>query len=594
MALIVDCYSYLATAIAGRRVAVRLASGEDSLSYCDGQTILLPRRTEDGESDVWLEVVAQSLLLSGDSLSLPVLRRLIGRPKAARRYAYLEVRRAVRQIGTRIPHAFARRPEMNVALKSRKALTTTADESASYALDARSPLPDIPDYIGSVRPLATLRNKVANEGLMALTKSQQQGNLSRDENALSEQSDHDETETSKLLNLFDNPLMGRNPISDMLNKILGMGTSRANREQNPNSGGGSEMPIARAERAWRRGVNAVKAALPFKLPDLSDSGVSPQFTYPEWDEFRKAYRRDWVYIDEVDPWRTGGPVDLAGVLTPAPPELKRQLATLGLDYEMHRRQIEGAEFDVGRLMECAIDLQAGHPPNAIDIYRASKKARRDLGVIVVVDVSGSTEEKNTKGESVFEHHLRGAWHLTQTFDRLGDRVALYGFQSWGRKLVRMVRLKGHEENWNGRVAERFALLEPVGYTRTGAAIRHADRMLRTSMRLPNRLLILITDGFSYDQDYEGNYAQADARMALTEVRAEGTACVCLCIGGSTGAAQLTSIFGSANSLMVDDTGQIPGRIRKVCVDALRGVLRRSVKRQRRLKLHESTSVRPAV
>jgi nitric oxide reductase NorD protein len=577
MSVTVDHYGYLASAIAGRRISVHLMAGDEALAYCDGQTILLPRRAEDGYDDAWLEVVAQSLLLAADSLSVPVLRRLVGRPQAARRYAYLEVRRGLRHIEARIPHAFARHPELNAMMQPGKALTTSPQESADYALEMRRPLPQIPYFIGSVRPLATLRNKIGNEGLAALTKKQQPGKFERDDSPPPDQGDDKETETSKLLKLFENPLMGRNPISDMLNKILGMGTSRGDREENPNAGSGSEMPVERIERAWRRGVNSVKAVLPFELPDFDSSGMSPQFTYPEWDEFKQSYRKDWVFVDEVDPWRVDGPMDIAGVLTTAPREMQRQLATLGLDYEMHRRQLDGTEFDVGRLIECAIDLRAGHSPSAMDVYRASKKTRRDLGVMVVVDISGSTEETNAHGESVFEHHLRAAWHLAQTFDRLGDRVALYGFQCWGRKLVRMVRLKGHEEGWSGRVAKRFGLLESLGYTRTGAAIRHADRMLRTSMRLPNRLLILITDGFSYDQDYEEKYAEADARKALMEARAEGTACVCLCIGGSTSAIQLATVFGSANLLMVDDTAQIPGRIRKVCMEALRSVSKRKVK-----------------
>ena len=568
----VDCYGYLASAVAGRRVAVHLTPGEEALAYSDGVTILLPRQAE---GDAWREVVAQALLLSGDALSGPVLRRLVGRPQAARRYAYLEIRRAMRRIAHRVPPAFARHPAFAA---DDDIVTASAEASAHLALDARTALPEIPDFVGSVRPLATLRNLLGSEGLAALTKKQQQGKFALDDNPPPEHDDDAETESSKILKLFENPLMGRNPLSDMLNKLLGMGASRGNREENPNAGGGSEMPVARIERAWRRGVNAVKAMLPFEMPDFDSGGASPQFLYPEWDEFKQAYRRDWVHIDEVDPWRMDGPNDLAHVLTPAPREMQRQLATLGLDYEMHRRQLDGSEFDVGRLIDFAIDLKAGYSPNAVDVYRASRKTRRDLGVMVVVDVSGSTEEKNSKGESIFEHHLRAAWHLGKTLDQLGDRVALYGFQSWGRKLVRMVRLKGHEEAWSGRVAERFSLLEPLGYTRTGAAIRHADRMLRTSMRLPNRLLILITDGFSYDQDYEEKYAEADARKALAEARAEGTACVCLCIGGSTSAAKLSAVFGTSSLLMVDDTAQIPSRIRQVCKEALGAVSKRKVKR----------------
>jgi nitric oxide reductase activation protein len=91
------------------------------------------------------------------------------------------------------------------------------------------------------------------------------------------------------------------------------------------------------------------------------------------------------------------------------------------------------------------------------------------------------------------------------------------------------------------------------------------------MRLPNRLLILITDGLAYDQDYEGEYAREDTRMALRDAQAAGTACVCLCIGGSATAEQLEQVFGSANVLMVDDADQWISRIGEVCKRALSNV-----------------------
>ena len=166
----------------------------------------------------------------------------------------------------------------------------------------------------------------------------------------------------------------------------------------------------------------------------------------------------------------------------------------------------------------------------------------------------------------------------RTFDRLGDRIAAYGFQSWGRRMVHFSRLKGHDEAWSQAVAVRFAHLEPVGYTRTGAAIRHAHRVLRTAVRLPNRLLILITDGFSYDQDYEERYAEADARMALSEASAAGTACVVVCIGGAQTADKLASVFGQSNLLIVDDGRQIQGRIGRVCARALAAVSHRVLRR----------------
>ena len=99
-------------------------------------------------------------------------------------------------------------------------------------------------------------------------------------------------------------------------------------------------------------------------------------------------------------------------------------------------------------------------------------------------------------------------------------------------------------------------------------------LLQTGVRLPNRLLILITDGIAYDQDYERNYAEGDTSKALEEAKNAGTACVCISVGASTEVAKLQSIFGAANLLVVDDVEQVTGRIRAACRDALDRVSRR--------------------
>jgi nitric oxide reductase activation protein len=210
----------------------------------------------------------------------------------------------------------------------------------------------------------------------------------------------------------------------------------------------------------------------------------------------------------------------------------------------------------------------------LQVYRTSRRTRRDLAVTIVVDISGSTAEEPGGGDSTFKKQLAVAYQLGQVLDSLGDRVAMFGFHSWGRKLVRVVRLKGHAERWSVRVAERMALLEPVGYTRIGAAIRHGTHLLNDTMRLPNRLLVLVTDGIAYDQDYELRHAAADAGRALAEARKVGTACVCLCVGSGSDTGKLEDVFGAANILAVDEVGQVTGRIREVCRHALASVSKR--------------------
>jgi nitric oxide reductase activation protein len=89
-------------------------------------------------------------------------------------------------------------------------------------------------------------------------------------------------------------------------------------------------------------------------------------------------------------------------------------------------------------------------------------------------------------------------------------------------------------------------LEPAGYTRMGAAIRHAGELLKTDAGTPNRLLLVLSDGFPYDDGYESRYAEADAHRALEELRNESVACLCLSIGASTPTDALHRVFGSAS------------------------------------------------
>jgi Mg-chelatase subunit ChlD len=564
-------YLFLASAVAGRRVSVHAATGSEALACSDGQSVILPpEAARDGRAG-WEDVVAQAALIGAGSLEPHLIRRLVGRKEAARRYGYLEVLRAAQLLSSRVPSAFLRLP----GLTGPETPTRSAADSLEWAL-SRRPLPESPAYFGSVRPLMTLRKAVSAEGLAALTKRQARGEF--EQARLPEFDDDDETEDSKILKLFQNPLMGNNPLADMLNKILGAGTSRGNREQNPNEGGGAEAPVGRVERTLRRGAHAVLAKVPVEMPEIDTQAESGAFAYPEWDVHARKYKPSWALVEEVDAWRPDGARDLDSVLRPAPLELKRQLGKLGLDHEMHRRQNEGTELDVGRLLDTAVSIAAGHSPATLDVYRASRRTRRDLAVAIALDISGSTGEKDGGAPTVFDQQLQVAYQLARTLSELGDTVALFGFHSWGRNLVRAVRLKGPEERWSAHVSERFAQLEPVGYTRTGAAIRHGTRMLHTAMRLPNRLLVLISDGIAYDQDYESTYAEGDARKALEEARASGTAVVCLCIGGSQDATKLHAVFGAANLLMVDEPDQVTTRIRHVCRQALASVSQRRFKR----------------
>jgi len=593
----IDRHRFLASAIVGRPVMLRESHTDTSLAFSDGQSIFLPKSPDNGP-DTWPAIAAQAALIAAGSLDAALLRQLVGRPAAAQRYLYLEVLRASHVLKDRLPWGFTERAELRVMPR-----TGSAAESLALAATTVS-LPMTPDYFGALRPLLALTYAIGERGLAALSSAKKDKDKDQEKarngaatpesgagagaNEAPELDEDDEGESSKILRLLQNPFTAGGTWSDLLNSILGAGTQKGNRESGPDGPSGAEIPVGRVQRVLRRGIHAIRAARPM-MADIDASLERHSLKYPEWNVHTRSYRREWVSVQEVEPALADAePTDAGhshdgfthdgfthhGQFQRPSPALRRQLATLGLDLRLRGGQNEGSELDMRPLIDCATDLRAGHSPPSLNVYRASLQARRDLAVNVIVDISGSTGERRPDGGTAFADQLALAYQLGSTFDSLGDAVAMMGFHSWGRGLAQIVRIKRHDERWSLRVAQRLRLLEPVGYTRIGAAIRHGHHVLNTRIRLPHRLLILVTDGIAYDQDYEFEYAAADARKALGEARSAGTACVAMSVGGGARVEELAKVFGGGNLLAVDAVAQVSGRIRALCRHALAAVSKR--------------------
>ena len=81
---------------------------------------------------------------------------------------------------------------------------------------------------------------------------------------------------------------------------------------------------------------------------------------------------------------------------------------------------------------CAFGCHETHPssdnlgnPNGEDNYTLA----RNLGVLILLDASGSATDADPDGLSVHDHQRRAAATLAVTLEELGDRVAVYGFRS---------------------------------------------------------------------------------------------------------------------------------------------------------------------
>jgi len=518
-------FRLLATFVAGRPLGVVEApAGEPA--HTDGRLVLVsPGRSV---SEQRREVLVQAALLGAGSLDPRRVRPLRARPKVAQRYLALEGRRVLAELAARLPLAAA------LGLEG-EGTTASADESLELARGRRA-VADPPPWFGAIRP-GRLLAEPAGPGARAGEKDLRLRFRPTDVREDEDDDGGEAGEESKILKLFSSPLAS-DTVSDFLHKLLGSSRSPG---QGP---AGGDL----ATRSLRRVASLGPHARPLPVP-IQFTGEAPGAAagvggalYPEWDVHRRRYKPEHCRVIEF-PLRGASDVAAAGVARDE--VLRRRLTRLGLGPKVVRRQPDGDDLDTEALTDLFVDLRAGHSPPE-HVYLERRKLDRNLGVLILLDASGSASDTDPEGLSVHEHQRRAAATLAATLEELGDRVAVYGFRSHGRGSVHLLALKRFAERFGAGGRARLNQLQPSGYTRLGAGIRHAGTILQDDAGTPNRLLLVLSDGFPYDDGYEARYAEADARKALEELRADGVACLCLSIGGSTPADALQRVFGSAS------------------------------------------------
>jgi hypothetical protein len=319
---------------------------------------------------------------------------------------------------------------------------------------------------GVVRPHVLQSDIEKGAGAPIALANERQSALQPDE---SDEPDDDESgDESTLLRLLSAPLMWQNPVVNFLGRQLGAGRKRSTEESD-----GAELPVGRSVSAVEMGPkfrNIIGSRDDFPL---SPVGQQKGLAYPEWDWRKKSYRSNWRQVLEFDPalnaeskpMETGRDVALA-----------QGLAQLRLNYRRQSRLRDGDSLDLRSLVEFAAARQVGELSDD-RLYSARLRTARDLGVIVLLDASGSTAEQSAEHGVVWEKQRRVVASLVAELERGGDRVAAYGFRSRGRENVSFLRIKEFTGRFDDGARLRLASLEPSGFTRMGAAIRHAAHLL---------------------------------------------------------------------------------------------------------------------
>src|SRR5690606_31909843 len=300
-----------------------------------------------------------------------------------------------------------------------------------------------------------------------------------------------------------------------------------------------DPPSARAKRAG--GENVASGAI----------------AYPEWDYRIGAYRTPGAQVHclaaELGPLQW---VERTLALhRPLLDAIRRRFEMLRARRTHLRRRLDGEDIDVDACVQALSDFRAGLPL-VQSLYQSLRPARRDLAILLLVDVSGSTDAWVSTHRRVIDVEREAVLLVCIALDGMGDRYSVQAFSGEGRAGVTVRAIKGFDERYDTRIAQRIAALEPENYTRAGAALRHATALLMRESAA-HRLLLLLSDGKPNDVDrYDGRYGVEDMRQAVVEAKAQGVFPFCLTIDRQA-AAYLPSIFGNGHYALLSRPEALP-------------------------------------
>lgn len=507
----------LARAVSGAPVDV-VTTAQDR-AHVNGATIVLPA----DDPDPVTAVVVQSALLAIGSLT-PQQIKSIGRADAAtvERYLVLEVTRAAHRPWL-LPRSVADR-----VLELAAPVTTSAEASLDLAR-GRAPVPAAPVWLGTIRPQSLRRRAAA---------------------AAPTEDDAREAEESKLLELLGVPITKKTPWK------LGGGRRI--------KGGGPGLATSSPASAARLAGRVLQGEAG---PDLTRGGISvPGARHPEWDCRRVRYRDDWCTVFDLDPRVDGAP--LPSIEDPA---LRRQLARIGSAPQRRRHQRDGETLDTCALVEHMVQRHLGGTDDP-RVFETRTWTARDLGVLVLLDATGSTAGRSSDraaGQALFEEQRAVVHRLAIVLSELGDRTAVYAFNSRGRSDVRFLRVKDFDSRYDEAARARLASVQPADFTRLGAAVRHGTRMLSRGAGTSHQLLVVVGDGLPYDDGYEDRYAREDSRVALQEALAAGVGCVSIGVGTSLETQVVDEVWGEVTHLHLAGPEELETQVREAFGSALR-------------------------
>ena len=194
--------------------------------------------------------------------------------------------------------------------------------------------------------------------------------------------------------------------------------------------------------------------------------------------------------------------------------LRKILTNLNNKMQQQKRQTQGEEFDIDAITDLYVDVHSKKTPSD-KIYLSNRKKEKNLSILLLLDISLSSDSY-AAGNRVIDVEKQVSILFGEILNEFNIDFSIDSFYSKTRNFSTYLTVKDFDENW-AIAKNKVGAIEPSGYTRIGAALRHAGARLDTR-NTKNKWIILISDGKPNDYDkYEGKYGINDVKQALREL-----------------------------------------------------------------------------
>lgn len=241
--------------------------------------------------------------------------------------------------------------------------------------------------------------------------------------------------------------------------------------------------------------------------------------YDEWDCSKNTYKYNFCKVYPKSQLKTDSDYYKKTITKNSSTlmGLRKMLTNVNNKMQQQKRQTQGDEFDIDAITDLYVDVHSRRTPSD-KIYVSNRKKEKDLSILILLDISLSSDGY-AAGNRVIDVEKEVSILFGEILNEFNIDFSIDSFYSKTRNYSTYLTVKDFDESWN--VAKhKVGAVEPSGYTRIGAALRHAGvRLDKRSTK--NKWVILISDGKPNDYDkYEGKYGVNDVKQALRELNSK--------------------------------------------------------------------------